>query len=41
MNSLIISRFLNLLIVIILISQFGIIYFNSKTSFEEIQKKKY
>ena len=39
MNSLIISRFLNLLIVIILISQFGIIYFNSKTSFEEIQKK--
>ena len=39
MNSYIIHRFLNLLIVIILISQAGIIYFNSKVSFEEIQKK--
>jgi len=39
MNSFIIHRFLNFLIVVILISQIGIIYFNSNTSFEEIQKK--
>ena len=39
MNSYIINRFLNLFIVIILISQVGIIYFNSIVSFEEIQKK--
>ena len=39
MNSYIIHRFLNLLIVIILISQVSIIYFDSKVSFEEIQKK--
>ena len=39
MNSYIIHRFLNLLIVIILISQVGIIYFNSKLSFNEFQKK--
>ena len=39
MNSYTIQRFLNLLIVIILISQVGIIYFNSKVSFDEIQKK--
>ena len=39
MNSYIIHRFLNFLIVIILISQVGIVYFNSKVSFDEIQKK--
>ena len=39
MNSYIFLRFLNLLIAIILISQIGIIYFNSKVPFEEIQKK--
>ena len=39
MNNFIIHRFFNLLIVVILISQVGIIYINSKVSFEEIQKK--
>ena len=39
MNSYIIYRFLNFLIVVILISQVVIIYFNSKVSFEKIQKK--
>ena len=39
MNSYISHRFLSLIIIIILISQVGIIYFNSKVSFEEIQKK--
>ena len=38
MNNYIVQRFFNLLIVIILISQVGIIYFNSKVSFEKIQK---
>ena len=39
MNNFIIHRFFNLLIVVILISQVSIIYFNSKVSFEEIKKK--
>ena len=39
MNSYIIHRFLNFLVVIILVSQVSIIFFNSKVSFEEVQKK--
>ena len=39
MSSNIFKRFSNLLILLILITQIGIIYLNSKVSFEEIQKK--